>query len=201
MRNRLVLVAVGLLATFGCDERAEVELTEPAQPVNAATQSADQQTPPTTGPTQPIPLGVIPFRAEVPQLWGIQSSLGNRIVLHGTLETGEVDVLLSTQPALNPETFKNLIAGMKQPTTQPGGASTRVLERDGMTIVETVERPMEGLVKYTVRYFVTGPSLDYSVYEASIGDLTQEMFEKDGETIRTVLLGLKYDPTATELPR
>jgi hypothetical protein len=202
MRKCLRVVAVGLFACVGCDNQ-----TEPSakfDDVPAATTQAAQTTSPVAhrdGPLKNIPLGLVPFTADVPDSWAVQSGLANRIVLHGTLESGDVDVLLSRQPDLKADAFNSFIAQQRAASTQPAKESTHVLSRENMTIVETVDKPLEGLVTYNVTYFVTGPTLDYEVYVLSIGDLTQDMYDNDGELLRKVLLGLKYDPKATELPR
>ena len=76
-----------------------------------------------------------------------------------------------------------------------------------MTILETVKRlgspgasPDEAIVIYNVKYLLAGTSLDYLVYELNVADLSQAMYDKDGELIRKIMLGLKHDPAAVGSP-
>lgn len=205
MRTLISLLALGLLS-LGCDDRS----APPVEP-EAQTTSTDQPQPTSApaatldSPTKPLSLEIIPFIAEAPESWGVLRGLAGRMVLHGNLASGEIEVLLSNPPSLKPEAFNNLVQDLKNKTTQRSGETTRLVERDNMTILETVTRfdepgksPAETLVVYNVRYLVPDSSLDYRVYELSIGDLSLEMFEKDGELIRKVLMGLKYDPKGTD---
>lgn len=199
MRNRLtILFAVGLCA-IGCDKK-----NEPIIVVKPATRAAVAPTSAPAAANQPLkdlPLAVIPFVANVPDSWAVGSGVGGRIVLHGTLASGDVEVLLSSRPSLNADDFKSFIAEQQRSTSQPQHVKSQLMTRDGMSIVETVDKPIEGLVTYNVKYLVAGPSLDYQVYELNIGDLTQEMYDKDGEFLRKILLGLRYDSKAVETPQ
>jgi hypothetical protein len=208
MRKSILALTIGAMVVgatgAGCDEQKEkpVILHDADTARSTTTEPATQRVVTQPGEaTRLIPLGVIPFQADAPQSWAVQSGLAGRIVLHGALQSGDLDVLLSRQPSLNADDFKAFVAAQGQSATQPTRAKTQVLTRDNLTIVETVDKPIEGLVTYNVRYFVPGEALEVQVYELNIGDLTQEMYDKDGELIRKVLLGLKYDPSAAESPR
>ncbi len=207
MRKRFLIVVAGLLTFAGCDDQEPIppeNLNRESATTTAATTApakADQL----AGPFKSLPLAVIPFVADAPESWSIQSGIANRIVLHGKLSNGEVDTLLSTRAAINADAYASLVAELKRASTQSSNVTTKVITRDNLTIIERVEpfglpgqSPAERLVSYNVKYFVQGASLEYEVYELNVTDLSQEMYDKDGDLIRKVLLGLKYDPKATE---
>lgn len=204
----ITVVAVGCV---GCDDRSAPMVVEPrVEESTPASQPASRPVVSVDSPTKQLPLAVIPFVADVPETWTVGSGVQGRIVLHGPISDGEVDILLSSRPALTREDFDNLVQeSMADASTQPGraaasrGESTRVLTRDNMTIIESTKHlgspaasPEESLVIYNVRYFLPGPSLEYLVYELNVADLSQAMYDKDGELIRKIMLGLKHDPTA-----
>lgn len=197
MRNGLIVFLAAVLTAVGCDERNDTVVAgESPAPATAPTSMPASSTFKADEPLKQIALAVIPFTGMVPESWAVQSGLASRIVLHGVLASGEIDVLLSNRQALNPDDFKSFVTTQRRPATQPTKATVKVITRDGMTIVETVDSPIPGLVTYNVKYLVAGPTLDYQVYELNIGDLTQEMYDADGERIREVLLNLRYDPKA-----
>lgn len=203
MRIPLSIVTAALLAV-GCEDRS-APVMEPAAEAAATSQPVAAPDVTVDSPTKPLPLAVIPFVADAPESWAVQSAMAGRIVLHGVLSSGEIDVLLSQRPNLTGEAFTNLLNELKGATTQSTGEATRILTRDDLTIIETSKRfdspgrsAAETLVAYNVKYLVPGPSLDYLVYELNIADLSQEMFEKDGELVRKVLLGLKFDGKPAE---
>lgn len=215
-----LFIAVAVLCCVGCDDQSTPTLRAPgaqesspaSQPAAVAQATAEATGPVTSidSPTKPLPLAVIPFVAEAPESWAVGSNDLGRIVLHGPVSSGDVNILLSTRSALTAEAFNNLLQEVKVDSTQPSGQpagsageSTRVLSRDNMTIIETTKRlaaagasPDESLVIYNAKYLVPGPSLEYLVYELNVEDLSQTMYDKDGELIRKVMLGLKHDPAA-----
>ncbi len=202
MRTLSLLLATAALSV-GCDDRSKPTIKPTSRPDSPPATAPAAAT--VNSPTKSIPLMIIPFNADVPEGWAVQSGLAGRIVLHGTLGSGDIDVLLSTRQPLNADAFNNLVKEKTAAATQPGKQTTRVMTRDNLTIIESSEilsspglSPDVAIVTYNVKYLVQGPSLDYLVYEVNVADLSQTMFEKDGELIRKVLLGLKYDTKATE---
>lgn len=197
-----------MMALASCDDRPSLEEKIQAASTRPATRPAvDSTTAPVAAAPEaikPLPLDIIPFVANAPESWSVKLGPANRMVLHGILPSGEFHILMSPRNPIAADAHAALVEQLKRAASQPSsGPVTRVTQRDEMTIIERIERIGDGTqsaeltpVSYNVRYMVPGPKLDYLVFEINALDLSQEMLDKDGELLRQVLTGLKYDPNA-----
>lgn len=206
IRPTALAAASCLLLMAGCDEGYTPPAGTPATPATAAAGVPSASSVSTAERTR-ISLGAIPFSVEVPQGWGVQAGVTNRIVLHGKAPSGEVDVLLGTGPNIKAEDMPMLIKASAKPSSDPH-VKNEVAVRDNLTLVKTiapqlapgaVANPDPELVPmgWTVQVIVSDGKVDYSAYDLTFVGLSQAMFDKDEAFFQKIIDSLKYESAAT----
>ena len=230
---RTTWATIGLIGTasclsLGCDAQSNA-------PAAAATQSgaADGSATDAAGAAaaggvaqeakKRISLLTIPFTAEVPASWDVQTGAGGHPVLHGRVPSGgDVDILLAGRGRIRPDALAIMLKEMgaqpgatqptaTQPTTQPDvrGAKvrTRVIQQPGLTLIETIERmspdgraPEVTAYSWTVKYISTAaPNPDFPVFELNVPDLSGVMVTADQEFLRSIFESLQPETAPTTL--
>lgn len=189
MRGRISILAASAAFAFlaGCGD-------EPAAPAASR---------PTDAPRR-IALIAFPLTADVPPTWDVRRGPGGTLVLSGRAPSGVRDLALSVGPRV--PTFELPATQPATPLTPGGRTTVRVDDRDGMRIVERIERvgaidqPAESApVRWSVRFIVAGDGgLDVPAYDFDAIDLTQISFERDEATIRAILDTVR--PPAADRP-
>ena len=179
MRGRLFL---WIVSTFGTLSLAGCDRGPPATPTTPATQASARR----------IALIAVPLSVVAPPTWDVRRGPGGKLVLSGRTPSGDREIALAVGTPV--PTF-DLPATQPATAVAPGGPIVvRVDDRDGMRVVDRVERvgptdqPAEvAPVRWTVRFIVLGDGIDQPAYDLSVANLTQLGFERDEAALRAIL--------------
>ena len=177
-----LFIAVAVLCCAGCDDQSTPKLRVPnTQESSPASQPATAPVTSIDSPTKPLPLAVIPFVADVPETWAVGSGMLGRIVLHGPISNGEIDILLSTRPSLTAARF------VPDPfATEPGAR----MYRTG----DLVRRRVDGALEYLGR-------LDHQVkirgHRIELGEIEARLLED--AALRQAVVVAQPTPSGAEL--
>lgn len=183
MKARLLSTVAVCAAVAGLFATACDRAPEPAPAAAPATRRVE-------GPRR-IALVAVPLTAEVPPTWDVRRATGGALVLSGRAPSGEREIALRAGPS---------VATADLPATQPftpdapgSPSGTRVDDRDGMRVVERLERtaaidqPADiAPLLWSFRFIVPGRSLEQPSYELDVVGLTQLGYERDEATLRPI---------------
>lgn len=206
MALRLVVAAACVaMASLGCDEPMPMGTTPATAPSTVADAAANPS--PATAPRERIALGVIPLTIEVPKGWLLKPGDTGKIVLHGRLTSGAVDVLLGTGISIKNDALELMVKESTKPTTDRR-QKVEVVKRDGMTIVQTIapqlppnmpppSDPELVPMGWSVQCIVSdGSAIDLPVYELTFLGLSQAMFERDEAWLRQMVSTIRHEAAA-----
>jgi len=216
-----LLVSLFIAVSFlvGCEEKnSATENAKVAAKAEAEARKGPQR--PTTqelltGPRKRINVTPLPFSANVPLSWKVESlGAGSIIVLTGPSPSGEAQIQLANRSTAKKEELEIIQRAAKKELTQPATDSVkRTVKVDFRKLgdVEVFERQAVGLpgpltttdaqgiehtetatpYTWTVMLFVPQGS-EYARYEMNFIGLTAEQYKQDKQLLDAIMATLQY---------